>query len=117
MKRTITHISQSHVRSTLLALLLLLTCASASAGAKEQISARNVDFYITDQYLVVTADFILDSLKLGSNKQVLITPILETGSTESDDAQRATDNSERKILPSVLVNGRNMHISYQRGVL
>ncbi|MDE5813298.1 MAG: DUF3868 domain-containing protein [Muribaculaceae bacterium] len=117
MKRTITHIAKSHTRSALLALLLLLISTSASAGVKEQISARNVDFYVTDQYLVVTADIILDSLKIGTNKQVLITPILESGSTESDDAQRTTDNSERKILPSVLVNGRNMHISYERGVL
>lgn len=101
---------------TLISLAIaLLLAAPASAVVKELISARNVDIYLSDKFLVVTADFVLDSLDLKSNKQVLITPIVESEAPGAEDENR--DNAERKILPSVLVNGRNMHITYERGLL
>lgn len=53
----------------------------------------------------VTADLNLDGLKLGRNRQVYLTPVLEDGSGNSE------------VLPSVLVNGHAMHIAYERGSL
>ena len=76
----------------------------AAPPKAEDIKAENVDLHFADNSLIVAADLILDGLKLKSNHQVLITPVVESG-----------DNS--KLLPSILVSGRNMHISYERGVL
>ena len=97
-----------------------LAAGTATSAVRELIEAKNVDVHVTaDSLLVVTADFVLDSLDLKSNRQVLITPVLlgpdSPEPSIADNGQRVTDNA--KILPSVLVNGRNMHISYERGVL
>ena len=73
-----------------------------------EIETTNVDTHVVDNYMVVTADIVLDNLNLKTNHQVMITPII--CSSDSSD-------SKEKILPSVLVSGRNMHISYERGVL
>lgn len=53
--------------------------------------------------LQVTACLNLDSLHLGGNNQVYVTPIVELPGAES------------QVLPSVLINGRNMHYAYERG--
>lgn len=86
-------------------LALLLAGPLSSATVREQIAVKDVDMHLTDSLFVVTADIVLDSLDLRPNRQVLITPVLESGAQNS------------MSLPSVLVNGRNMHISYERGVL
>ncbi len=79
--------------------------AVAVAGASAQgISPKNVDVHIAGEYLNVSADLVLDSLKLRSNHQVFITPVVSSDSASVD-------------LPSVLISGRNMHLSYLRGVL
>lgn len=70
----------------------------------QKVSTRNVDIRIAGGHLNVNADFVLDSLRLGSNNQVFITPAVACDSMQED-------------LPSVLVNGRRMHLSYMRGVL
>ncbi len=82
-----------------------LTAAAFASGASAQnVGTANEDVRIAGDYLNVSAQLILDSLKLRSNHQILITPVIEGDSTTVD-------------LPSVLVSGRNMHLSYQRGVL
>lgn len=53
----------------------------------------------------VTADVNLDDLKLGRNRQVYLTPVLEDG------------NGNSEALPSILINGHAMHIAYERGSL
>lgn len=53
--------------------------------------------------LQVTASLTLDSLTLGGNNQVYVTPVVEMPGGES------------QTLPSVLINGRNMHYAYERG--
>ena len=99
---------------------VMCACASipASGGVKELISARNVDVHIADSLLVVTADLVLDSLDLKSNRQVLITPIVESGERSEESKEGRADSIRHSVaLPSVLINGRNMHYSYERGVL
>lgn len=89
-----------------LGIAILFSFAPAFALVKELISAKKVDIHFADSLLMVSADIVLDSLDLKSNHQVIITPIVED-----------TTSGHTTDLPSVLVNGRNMHISYQRGAL
>ena len=88
---------------------LLMGAVSLPTAMAQTVSTRNVDIHISGDYLSVSADIVLDSLKLGSNKQIFITPVIS--------AQEETPGSKTIQLPSVLVNGRNMHVSYERGVL
>lgn len=69
------------------------------------VSTDNVEISTSEGFLNVSADLRLDSMKLGANKQVFITPVVR-GS-----------NGEEVVLPSLLVNGRNMHYAYERGSL
>lgn len=110
---------------TLATLLIAATAAvpayprKASLEAKD-IKAENVDIHFADSHLVVTADLVLDSLRLGSNQQVIITPIIsQLGQLDQLDqsVQSSTPQPLEIPLPSVLISGRNMHISYERGVL
>ncbi|MBD5280125.1 MAG: DUF3868 domain-containing protein [Bacteroides sp.] len=88
------------------AIIALLTLSSVSVTAKNVgVTTDNLDVRMAGDFLTVNADLVLDSLTLGSNNQVFITPVIKgTGSQESQ-------------LPSVLVSGRKMHISYERGTL
>lgn len=80
--------------------------ASAQVVKTNSISTGNVDVHIAGNYLNVSVDFKFDSIspKLQSNHQYFITPVV-------------TRDSMSANLPSVLVSGRKMHISYLRGVL
>lgn len=55
-----------------------------------------------DTNMVLSTVIRLDSLKLGANKQIFITPIM------------SGPNNRRMVFPTVLVNGRNMHYVYER---
>lgn len=74
------------------------------------VAADNIQISLANGLLNVNADILLDSLNLGSNKQVMVTAIARQA-----DAPDSTQNEI--ILPSILINGRNMHYSYERGVL
>lgn len=52
-----------------------------------------------------SADIVLDGLKLGANRQVYLTPVIEDGEGHS------------AVLPSALVNGRSMQIAWNRGTV
>ena len=106
---------------TLISLALAAIAAIPVSAKVDDITAKNVDIHVADSFLIVTADLVLDDLKLKSNHQVLITPVVESGERRAEkedpkNAKRKTQNEEL-TLPSVLVSGRNMHISYERGVL
>lgn len=77
---------------------------AAGMSAREEVKTENVDVRVVGDYLSVNADLVLDSMKLQSNHQVFITPVVASDSISVD-------------FPSVLVSGRNMHLSYLRGVL
>lgn len=86
--------------------ILIAMAAAASVGFSahsQDVATKNVDLQISETHLTVSADIVLDSLYLRSNRQIFITPIVRNGN--------------EAVLPSLLVSGRNMHISYQRGVL
>ena len=89
------------------AIILLAILAPVALEARDNsVTTDNVDIRMAGNFLSVDADIILDSLRLGSNNQVFITPVV----------RGAADSLERQ-LPSVLVSGRKMHISYLRGAL
>ncbi len=85
--------------------IAIAATAFIAGGAYGQgVTPKNVDVRIAGDYLNVSADLDLDSLRLRSNHQVFITPVVASDFISFD-------------LPSVLISGRNMHISYLRGVL
>lgn len=52
-----------------------------------------------------SADIVLDDLKLGANKQIYLTPVIED------------EKGNSEVLPSALVNGRSMQIAWNRGTV
>ncbi len=85
--------------------LVLAAAAMMAAGVSaKDVCTSNVDVRFADDYLTVNANLVLDSMNLKSNHQVFITPVISSDSLRAD-------------FPSVLVSGRNMHLSYLRGVL
>ncbi len=122
------------IKTLIILLLAALTAVPAYSRKPilrpRDIKAENVDIHFADNYLVVTADLVLDSLRLKSNQQVIITPVISTltpqtpdPSTPDPSTPRHLDPSTPRPLdtsishPSILISGRNMHISYERGVL
>lgn len=70
-----------------------------------QINTENVNIIRKGDKMMVSAEIVLDSLDLKSNRQIFLTPVIEGKSGES--AQ----------LPSILVTGRGMHYAYERGTM
>ena len=87
---------------------LLLTIAAGMAAATRArggISYDATDLRVHDGNLLVTILFKLDSLNLDTDRQLYFTPVVEDGAGNDE------------VLPSLLVNGRNMHYAYRRGSL
>lgn len=84
---------------------IILTAALAAVtalGALAGVKTANLSKARVGLDVMVRFDIVLDSLKLGANKQLYITPVIE-------------DGTNSQVLPAVLVNGRNMHYGYERG--
>lgn len=88
----------------MLAAAMPLTALSAVADSGS-LSVSDLEFHRSGGKLHLSAQLVLDSVKLGSNHQILVTPIVSAPGVKS------------VALPTVLVNGRNMHYSYERGTL
>lgn len=69
--------------------------------AGETVTVQNVKIENTDQTLVVNLDLNMDSLDLPSNMRFVFTPII-------------TNNTEQRLMPQIVINGRKQYISYQR---
>jgi tetratricopeptide (TPR) repeat protein len=93
------------MKTSYIAFSLALMSAMPVMAIRNVVSTDNVEISTSEGFLNVSADLRLDSMKLGANKQVFITPVVR-GS-----------NGEEVVLPSLLVNGRNMHYAYERGSL
>lgn len=72
--------------------------------AADGVKAVGVETRMDGDSLSIGADIVLDSLSLGANRQILVTPVV----------RRDTLSAE---FPSILISGRNMHIIYLRGAL
>lgn len=107
------------MKPTFKTLAAIALAALSIFPASARITTRDLTINLADDFLLINADIILDDLRLKSNHQAFITPVV---SVPADSAASATDNTKRTAvkpitLPSILVSGRNMHISYERGVL
>lgn len=92
-----------HIYLSLFALALAV--ATAAASVTQGIATRNVALGRSGGKIHLTADVVLDSLKLKSGQQVFVTPVI-TGA-----------RGQSVVLPTVLVTGRGMHYAYERGTM
>lgn len=104
MNRNQLHISP---RLALIALIVLLAPVMAVAmyGGNAGVKVANTIVNRVEGDLRLSADIILDDMKLKRNSQVYITPVLEDKSGNS------------AVLPALLVNGHAMQIAYERGIV
>lgn len=93
------------MRNIYTAIILAMMSSANTFAQGSGISTEDVTLSVAGQHLNVSAEIILDSLKLGSNRQVFVTPVV----------RGAAD--EEATLPSLLISGKNMHFAYQRGAL
>lgn len=87
--------------------MMLITAMSVSGGAYAggYVTNTRPGFSMDNGRLHVDMEIVLDSLHLRGNEQVYITPVLEDG------------NGNASVLPSVVANGRNMHLAWERGTI
>lgn len=92
----------------LLSILTLLMVAALHIQASThngKIGTRNILLQNDSTRLIAALDIVLDDVKLSKNHQLFLTPFIEA------------EDEERIYLPTVLVNGRNMHYVYLRSGL
>lgn len=95
------------MKRQLSAVLAALLSVSAFAAVPDGgISMKNVEFYRRGDNFELRLNYVLDSLFLASNHQILVTPIVEGG-----------EEGQAEAFPTVLINGRNMHYAYERGTI
>lgn len=89
------------------AVILMASVSLTCFGMKSTgtISTKDLEFYRRGDNFNLQLNYILDSLTLSRNQQLLVTPIVEGGAGEAI------------AMPTVLINGRNMHYAYERGTV
>ncbi len=94
------------MKRTLLILSSNIILASAIVAGFSSPTLKTVgpERTLENGQLRVSYKFVLDSLKLGANKQLYISPVIESG-----------NDSVKEVLPALLINGRNMHYAFLRG--
>lgn len=86
-------------------LLFLLSIISANIQAKDGLAASDLKVVrMPNDHVQISMNIEINGLHLGRNQQLYVTPVL---------ANNATDAFEL-VLPSVLINGRNMHYVFLR---
>ena len=94
------------MKKILSAVLAASLSASAFAAAPAgKIAMENMEFYRHGDNFNLQLNYVLDSLRLGSNRQILVTPVVEGA------------QGQQVAFPTVLINGRNMHYAYERGTV
>ena len=83
-----------------------LAVAIVPAQAKDGgvIGTSNLKMGRVSGQFHMSADLVLDSLSMSRNRQLYVTPVVENG-------------DRHVTLPTVLINGRSMHYSYERGIV
>lgn len=69
--------------------------------ADKTVTVKNVRVENTNNNMVVNLDLNMDSLDLPSNMRLVFTPMV-------------TNNTEQRLMPQIVVNGRKQEISYKR---
>ncbi len=78
---------------------------AASAIANQTVHTENLAINRGGGKMHLSADIVLDSLKLNSGQQIFMTPVI------------SGEDGESAIFPTVLVTGRGMHYAYERGTM
>lgn len=87
------------------AMMIMAALVGGSAVLTAGINTEKVSFKPGGGKMHISAEIVLDSLKLKSNQQMFMTPVL-TG-----------EQGETVVLPTLLLTGRNMHYAYERGTM
>lgn len=91
------------MRHSILYIILVIAFAlPLTTSAQGQVQVNNLKARQAADRLLVTADYILDSLHLRSNATMVFTPVVEDQAGHTATAQ------------SLVVNGRNRHYAYLR---
>lgn len=90
--------------STLITMIALLPGLMTAARVNGRLGMDNVDIHKKGDRLQVNLNLILDSLNMKGQNQFFVTPVVTDGNTNA-------------AMPAVMINGRNMHIAYQRGTI
>lgn len=90
--------------STLITMIALLPGLMTAARVNGRLGMDNVDIHKKGDRLQVNLNLILDSLNMKGQNQFFVTPVV-------------TDGNTNVAMPAVMINGRNMHIAYQRGTI
>ncbi len=90
------------MKSFVTSVILSFVCLAAAAVTDNGIRVHNVAVTSGDGQVSVSMDMNMDSLTLPRNRQMFVTPYLEG------------KGGQRVMLPTVLVNGRNMQYVYER---
>lgn len=94
------------MKKILLALLVATMSLNAFAAKPVgKISMENMEFFRRGDKFNLQLIYVLDSLRLSSNRQILVTPVVEGAKGQAE------------AFPTVLINGRNMHYAYERGTV
>ncbi len=86
-------------------LAIIFAAFTAGAYVTGNVSTENISFSRGGGKMRISADIVLDSLKLKSSQQLFMTPVLS-----GEDGNKA-------VFPTVLVTGRGMHYAYERGTM
>ena len=92
-------------RTLLLLSASLAMTLSALGRVNGHIATENLEFHRSGTQFLLGADLVLDSIHIGGNDQFLVSPIV------------SIPDGEAVVLPAVLINGRNMHIAWERGTI
>lgn len=93
------------MKRIILASGLSLFLLPAMADGSFDVEIENSMAIPSGDRMKFSADIVLDALKLKSNRQIFLTPVLEDGEGNSE------------VLPAALVNGRAMQIAWERGTV
>lgn len=84
---------------------LIMASALATAAAGVPIGADSISVARADGRLMVDFRLVLDSLKVGADRQLYVTPLITDGA------------GNMEYFPDVLINGRDMHYAMERGTI
>lgn len=93
------------MKAKLILLAALVPGLAMAASVEGRMGMHNISVNRAGSNLDVSLDIVLDSLKMKGKQQLYVTPVV------------TDNNGQSVVMPAVLVNGRNMHIAYQRGTI
>lgn len=92
-------------RKIFLTFLAIAVALGAAASIGDYIRLKNTSYSRSGGKLHVDSEIVIDSLKLKSDNQIFLTPVVYG------------ENGDSAALSTVLITGRGMHYAYERGTM